>query len=107
MDIVSCFETFAAVVALIPVVTEGIKSLIKKELPSWANQLISWIVALLIALFGQFFNLGVFADVNWWQSLIIGIFAGLASNGIWDINIVQQLLKLIFEKIKISSSDSK
>ena len=49
----------------------------------------------------------MFADVNWWQSLIIGVFAGLASNGIWDINVVQQLLKLIFEKIKISSSDSK
>ena len=32
MDIVSCFETFAAVVALIPVVTEGIKSLIKKRI---------------------------------------------------------------------------
>lgn len=102
MDIISCFETFAAVVAIIPVVTEGIKSLIKAELPSWGNQLISWVVAILIALFGQFFNLGVFAEVNWWESLIIGVFAGLASNGIWDINIIQQLLKLIFDKIRVN-----
>ena len=100
MDIISSFETFAAMVAVIPVVTEGIKSLIKKELPSWANQLISWVIALLVALFGWFFDLGVLADVNWWESLIIGAFAGLAANGIWDISLIQQLLKLIFGKIR-------
>lgn len=100
MDIYSCFETFAAIVALIPVITEGIKSLIKKELPSWINQLLSWIVGLTISFFGWFFNLGILSDLTWWQSLVIGIGASLAANGVFDINLVKQLLQLIFGKFK-------
>lgn len=59
MDFVSVFSTLAALVAGVPVVTQAIKKLIGKELPGWANQLISWIVAIGLCMFGWFSILDV------------------------------------------------
>lgn len=101
MDIIAMFGTFAALVAAIPVITQAIKKLINKDLPGWANQLISWGISILVCFFGWFFDLGILADVNWWQTLIVAAGAGLASNGLFDINLVKQLLELIFGKIGI------
>ena len=99
MDITSVFGTFAAIVADVPVITQAIKKLIKKEIPGWANQLISWGVSILVCFFGWFFDLGFLADINWWQTLIIGFGTGLAANGVYDIEIIKQILGIIFGKI--------
>lgn len=100
MDITTMFGTLAAIVAVVPIITQFIKKLINKDLANWANQLISWAVSIIICYVGWFFDLGILADVNWWQTLIIGIGTGLAANGVFDIELVKQLLALIFGKIK-------
>ena len=106
MDIVSIFGTLAAIVAIVPVITQGIKKLFNKNLPGWANQLMSWGISILVCFFGWFFDLGILADTNWWQTLIVGIGTGLAANGVFDIEIVKQFLELIFGKINKKENGS-
>lgn len=95
----SIFTTLASLVAGVPVVTQAIKRIINKDLPGWANQLISWIIGIAITMFGWFFDLGCLADANWWQALIVGFGVSLAANGVFDINLIKWLLELIFGKI--------
>lgn len=102
MDFMSVFATLASLVAAVPVVTQAIKKIINKEIPGWASQLISWLVGIGLTVFGWFFNLGCLVDASWWQALIVGLGVSLASNGVFDIVFIKQLLELIFGKIKKS-----
>lgn len=101
MDITVTFETLAAIVAAVPIITQWIKKLINKDLPGWINQVMAWGISIILCFIGWFFDLGILADTNWWQTLIIGIGIGLAANGVFDLNFIRQLLDLIFGKIGI------
>lgn len=102
MDITSVFATLSSLIAAIPIVTQAIKKFINKEIPRWASQLISWLVGIGLTMFGWFFDLGCLMGASWWQALIVGFGVSLASNGVFDIVFIKQLLELVFGKIKKS-----
>ncbi|MDR1370980.1 MAG: hypothetical protein LBJ72_12795 [Dysgonamonadaceae bacterium] len=93
------FETFAALVAIIPFVTEIFKKLIPNA-SSLGKQVFSWIIGLVIAAFGWVFNLGFLADLTWYIALLYGAGASLAANGIFDTGLITWLVGLISNKNK-------
>lgn len=96
----SAFATFTALVAVIPIVTEFLKKLLGKTsvTPDWAVQALSWIVGLVISLFGYFFNLGFLAEATWYMALLYGFGASLAANGIADTKIIEWIFSLFKKK---------
>lgn len=97
-DYESYFATFAGIVVVTSLITEVIKSLFKTELNSWIQRIISWIVGILLGLFAWIFDLGMFMDLEWWQSLLWGFGAGLASNGLFDTGLIEWLFGLFTNK---------
>ena len=111
------FGTFVAFVAGCTAITEFINDLFK--VPSKPNakfmspkQIVSWVISVGLSCLGFALQLGFFAKfgtTDMWQGWIMtactGIGAGLASNGTYDINLVHDILKWIFQflqpKVKV------
>ena len=103
------FATFAAFVAGVAFVTEFINDLFKvpsKPDAKFASpkQIVAWVVAILGACLGFYMQVGFLAEygpvdqwTGWVMTVITGFFAGLASNGTYDINLIQNILKFIFQ----------
>lgn len=94
-DYSAIFATTAAFMVVLPVIVEALKKAFKVDGGFWA-QFIAWITGIVVALFGYFFNIGLFADVNWWQSIIIGFLCSLGANGVFDIPVISWLIQTIF-----------
>lgn len=93
------FANFAAVVSLTAIITEAVKKwLLMNMAGEWTQRIISWLIGVIIGLFGYFFNLGMFGEILWWQSLLWGFGAGLASNGLFDTGLIEWLFKLFTKK---------
>ena len=54
-----------------------------------------WVLAVIVAFVGMVINIGFLAEATWWETIIWGLFAGVAANGIWTSNLV--FLKTIVE----------
>ena len=90
------FGNLAALVLLVPVLSQLPKKWFNIKSPAWM-QLTSWLISIALCFFGWIFGLGLFADIEvWWQVLLYGFAVGLASNGIFDIEIVRLALNAIF-----------
>lgn len=90
------FGSLAAIVLLVPLLTQLPKKWFNIKSPAWI-QVTSWLISIAVCFFGWIFGLGLFATIDvWWQVLVYGIAVGLASNGIFDIQIVKFLLNTIF-----------
>lgn len=76
-----------------PLLTNLINSIVK--LTGKAVQILSWLSGLLLALLGFYFQLGMFVEIEIWQALLIGLSAGLISNGLFDIGLVKAILKMV------------
>lgn len=96
-DYAAYFATFAGVVSVASVITELIKKLFK-EPSEWTSRIISWLVGILLGLFAWLFHLGMFESLDWWQSLLWGFGAGLASNGLFDTGLIEWLFSLFTKK---------
>lgn len=105
------FGTFVLFATGVTMVAEFINDLFK--IPSKPDakispkQIVSWVVAIAGACLGYALQLGFFADfgtVNQWQGWVMtaatGFGAGLAANGIYDINVIYEALKFIFQFLK-------
>ena len=86
------FLTFVSLVASIPLVVELIKKFLKSEIKI-VNQIISWITGIAMSMAGWLFGLGFLAGTTWYYALIIGIFASLAANGVYDTKFYEWLLQ--------------
>ena len=71
-----------------------------KATKSWVRQIISWLVPIALMVAGNLINLGFMAEFTWLMTFAYGLGAGLISNGIFDIGVVQTLLALIGLKEK-------
>lgn len=85
------FASFLALVAAIPLVTELIKKVIKTD-NKLANQIISWGCGFTLTFLGWYLHLGFLDGLLWYYALIIGLFASLASNGVYDTQFYSWLL---------------
>ena len=99
------FSTLGGVSTLNVVVTEminttfGIKS-------GWLKQLISWVCPMLLSILGFVFGFGIFGAygtissvAGWIYTVLTGLGVGLVSNGIYDIEFVQNIIKNVKELI--------
>lgn len=98
VDYAANFATFAGVVGVTTVVTEFIKKLFKTEPSEWVQRIISWVIGIGLGMFAWGFHLGMFEGLDWWQALLWGFGAGLASNGFWDTGLVEWLFGLFTKK---------
>ena len=89
VDYAANFATFAGVVGVTAVVTEFIKKLFKVEPSEWVQRIISWVIGI---------GLGMFEGLDWWQALLWGFGAGLASNGVFDSGLIEWLFGLFTKK---------
>jgi hypothetical protein len=96
MSILSIFGSLAAIIAVVPVITEALKKAFKADFGAWP-QIISWLVSIALCMLGYFLNLGMFEGVQWYYALAAGFGCGLASNGVFDIELVQKILEAIFK----------
>jgi hypothetical protein len=90
------FLSLGAMAAIVLPVTEFVKALFKIK-GSWA-QYLSWLIAVLMALFGFWLKLGIFSDLSLIWALVYGFAAGLISNGVFDISIIQAIINAIRKK---------
>ena len=63
-----------------------------KVTKNWARQLVSWIAPIVLFVVGNLLNVGFMAEFTWLMTVVYGLGAGLVSNGIFDIELVQALL---------------
>lgn len=95
-NIATYFVSLSALVPLVTLVTDYFNKMLKSS-GIW-KQITAWLVALLLALIGYFFKIGIFESLTWYYALLYGILAGFASNGFYDIKIIEQILNILFKK---------
>lgn len=92
----SVFLSFAALVAGIPFIVEGVKPFFKPFLKPKNRlfiQILSWLTGIAVTMFGWWLNLGFLDGLLWWNALVIGFFASLAANGVYDTGFYEWLIK--------------
>ena len=99
------FSTLGGVSALNVVITEMINSAFGVK-ASWLKQLISWVCPMLLSILGFVFCFGIFGAYGtissvsgWIYTVLTGLGLGLTSNGIYDIEWVQNIIKNVKELI--------
>ena len=66
-----------------------------KVTKSFIKQLVVWLVAIAVMVIANAVNIGYGGEFTYWQSLLHGLGAGLVANGIFDIPIVNAIMKFI------------
>jgi hypothetical protein len=98
MDFLAYFTTTSGLIALIDTITEFVK--VKLKIPNTYIQYVSWLIGILLAVAGQQLDLGMFEAMTWWQSIIAGFGAALASNGVFDTGLVDWIISKFKPKTK-------
>lgn len=96
IDISAYFLSLVAVAGLDTILTGWVttQTPLKNANRTW-KQVISWVIAILLAFVGQAKMLGIFADTNILYTILNGVGVGLIANGIFDVTIVQSILSFI------------
>lgn len=92
------FLSVPGLAALALIITEFLK--VQLNLSGTINQYLAWVIALVISGAGYLLQLGIFIGVDWYFIFIYGLAAGLIANGLFDWNIVQAILNLLFGFLK-------
>lgn len=87
----SWFGLFAGLAALGTFVSGFFNGLLKVT-NGFVRQLIAWAVCILLALLGNLVNLGFLAESGWLITVIYGLGAGLAANGIFDVPVIHAFI---------------
>lgn len=99
------FSTLGGVSALNVVVTEMINTTFGIK-GARLKQLISWVCPMLLSVLGFVFGFGIFGAygtissvAGWVYTVLTGLGLGLTSNGIYDIEWVQNVIKNVKELV--------
>jgi hypothetical protein len=84
------FTSFAALAAVVVPVAGVVNNLLNLR-GAW-KQYSSWIVAIFLGVIPWFFNWGIFSGVTWYVALVYSLAAALVANGIFDIQLVKEIL---------------
>lgn len=96
-DYDAVFLSLASLVAAIPFAVDVIKGFFPSLKGVW-TQVVSWLVAVGLCMFGWWQHLGIFDGIEWYIALLYGLGSGLAANGIADIGLVQWVIGLFSKK---------
>lgn len=106
-DVVTNFNAYMSSLLGIALLSTFITGLILgfiNKIPKWVKRLISWIVPMIFCVvIGAVLNIGFLSDKSVLESVFYGLGAGLVSNGIFEISVVNSLIKFIeglFNKTK-------
>lgn len=66
-----------------------------KIVKPFIKQLVVWLVAIAVMVIANAVNIGYGGEFTYWQSLLHGFGAGLVANGIFDIPVVNAIMKFI------------
>jgi hypothetical protein len=91
IDINTVFASLAGVAAGSVFISALLIKWFKTE-KGWVKQLVSWIAPIVIFAVGNLLNIGFMAEFSWLMTIVYGLGAGLVSNGLFDIALVQALL---------------
>jgi hypothetical protein len=93
MNVDSLFSTILILSGLIILVSEYISRYTKLN-GKWAR-VQSWVVSILLGIFGTWINIGIFGDMDWKGGALIGIISGLVANGVFTIDAIKKILETI------------
>jgi hypothetical protein len=96
--VIGYISTFAGAVLLVNLTTGWIKNLLKWQ--GNAAKYLSWAIAVIISILGWLLNLGIFAPLEWWSALVYGLGIGLAANGAFKTEVIQQILIFLMAQLK-------
>lgn len=101
-NIEDIFISFAALVAVIPIITEFLKKIIfiPSYAPRWVIIALSWITGLTVTMIGWLLQFGFLEGILWYHALLWGFAASLAANGIADTKLIQQIFTIIISLFK-------
>ncbi len=91
------FGSIVALSAIVLPITEFFKRLFNLE-GKWTVTL-SWIISIVLAFIGWWLNIGIFENATIMWVVIYGIASAMAANSIFDIQIIQAIIKML--KIKM------
>lgn len=102
MNIESYFSSLAGLAALCLIVTGYLNTHLLQTSNSTIKQIVSWVVAIILALIGHSKMIGMFEglDITW--TIISGLGVGLISNGYFDVVFVQSILEFMRAKKKVA-----
>lgn len=98
VPVIGNMGSFAAVVSLVLLITGWLKTMLKWQ-GNYAKYL-SWVVAIVLSFLGMLLNIGIFEPLVWWQTVLYGFAIGLAANGAFKIETIQQVLVFLLAQIK-------
>ena len=86
------FVSLATLVPFVILIAGWLNKVLEPK--GWVKQLISWIISLIVVFVGWFFKLGMLAEVTQiWMIFLYALACGLCANGIFDVRIVQAVLR--------------
>ena len=91
IDINTVFASIAGVAAGSVFISALLIKWFKVE-KGWVKQIVSWVAPVVLFVAGNLLNIGFMAEFTWLMTVVYGLGAGLVSNGIFDIAIVQAVL---------------
>lgn len=97
IDLSVYFGSLVATASAVTLVTGWINTHLV-QLAGWKAQLLSWAVAIILALVGAWQDLGIFAEADLLSTILNGLGVGLVANGIFSAEFVQQALTFVKAK---------
>jgi hypothetical protein len=98
IDLAPYFGSLAAVAGVVMMLSGWLKTHVIK-VDGIKAQLLTWLISIGIAFFGQWQDAGIFADNDILMTVLNGIGVGLVANGLYSIEVVQKVLELVKAKI--------
>lgn len=97
LDLFANFNTWLASLAGVAAVTVFLAGAVNTlfNTTGFVKQLVAWIIAIVLLIAGNLVNLGFMADLSWLHTIIYGVAAGFIANGIFDIEFVKVILRLL------------
>lgn len=97
LDLFANFNTWLASLAGMAAVTVFLAGAVNTlfKTTGFVKQLVAWIIAIVLLIAGNLVNLGFMADLSWLHTIIYGVAAGFIANGIFDIEFVKVILRLL------------
>lgn len=88
------FQDIGTMAAIVLPVTQFVLKFVNTKY----DQVLSWLVSLVLSAVAWYLKLGIFADVVWYWIVIYAAAAGLVANGIFDIPFIKTIISVIPKK---------
>ena len=85
------FGTFAGLAAAATFLSGVVNGLVKAQ-NKFLRQALAWVVGIALAALGNIVNVGFLAEAPWLMTIVYGLGAGLAANGLFDVTLIRAII---------------